>query len=138
MENELILLIETNQYTGNFDRELMAYVFGYDKDGYANDEMEIFEREMGENNKHMFYDYLDTTAFGDFDENYSCYEIYELNNLYICLKKQLPKNIEEIMNKRLLSFCDYYNNKNKEMLNIIDVKYFQNKLIEVNDNENIA
>ena len=46
MNNKTFLIIKTNQYTGNFERELMAYVFGYDKDGYADEELDIFRREV--------------------------------------------------------------------------------------------
>jgi len=57
------LLIETNQYTGNFERELCSYVFGayYDAHEWTDDMRKLFGIEVGGDHAltemlHHFYD----------------------------------------------------------------------------------
>lgn len=140
MDNKLFLIIKTNSYTGNFDRELMAYVFGFDKDGLT-DEIEIFENEMGEENKYLFYDYLNTFAFGEHDGEYSCYKNdahptskeNSFDSFYICLQKKLPKDLSNIMLQRLSSFCEYYNKKYSQNLEILNVNYYENRFTKIEE-----
>ena len=142
MNNKLFLIIKTNLYVGNFDRELMAYVFGFDNDDYAEDELRLFNKEMGEN-KDIFDNYLDRFAFGEHDGEYSCYKTeshptnqkYNCDSFYICLEKKFQKNVSEIVANRLNNYCNYYNKVHNEKLKILDVNYYQNKFTKIDDND---
>ena len=133
------MIIKTNQYTGNFERELMAYVFGYDGcDGYARSELNIFDKEMGEEIKDIFYKYFDTFAFGKHDPEYTCYEIgshptnkgYNCDSIFIALNDEFPKDLCKIVAKRLKKFCEYYNNEHNKNLVILNADYFRNKFVK--------
>lgn len=143
MNNHPYLIIKTNSYVGNFDRELMAYVFGYDAnyDGYASAELDIFDNELGQEYHDKFYECFDSTAFGEYDSEYSCYKIdshptnkqYFCDSFFICLNKKMPKELSKIMFDRLNNFCDYYNKTNSADIKILDINYFQNKFVEIDE-----
>ena len=96
---------------------------------------------MGIDNREMFLNYFDTMAFGEHDEEYSCYKIdshptnkeYKCDSIYICLDKKLPKELSKIASGRLKSFCDYYNKKYNKDIEIVDVNYYQNKFTKVDE-----
>ena len=138
MKEQLYMIIKTNSYTGNFERELMAYVFGYDNDGYADRELNIFDREMGEDVADRFCEYLDMFAYGRRDPEYSCYDIgshptnkeYNCDSIFIALQKEFPNDLYSLALNRLSGFCDYYQNEYKHKIEILGVDYYSNKLIK--------
>ena len=143
-DNKLFLIIKTNEYVGNFERELMGYVFGFDKDGYSDDEINIFEKEM-DGDIDFFDNYLDTFAFGEHDGEYSCYTIgshpsnakYNCDSFYICLKQKFPDAIANVALKRLVNFCEYIKKKYNTDVKILDIDYYQNKFVKL-DEENLS
>ena len=147
MDKNLMLVIKTNLYTGNFERELMGYVFGYDQDGmgYAYSELEHFSEEMGELWREKLLEYLDTRACGQSYGEYSCYEInshpnnkdYDCDSIFVGLQKAFPKDVASALVNRLNDFCDYYVKKYKDDLKILDIDYYQRKT-EIQKDENLS
>ena len=139
MKQQPFMIIKTNSYTGNFERELMAYVFGYDNcEFYAQRELDIFNREMGEDLADRFLDYLDMFAYGRSDSEYSCYDIgshptneeYNCDSIFVALKKLFPKEFYDLVINRLNSFCNYYQTEYNDDLKILDVGYYNNKFVK--------
>ena len=139
MKNKLFFIIKTNSYVGNFERELMAYVFGYDNcDEYADHELAIFNEEAGDNLRDEFLNYLDVYTYGRSYSEYSCFktgshptnEKYNHDSIYIGLNKKFPNDLCKTMLKRLKSFCEYHNNEKHDNLKILDVGYFQQKYVK--------
>ena len=94
------LLIETNQYTGNFERELCSYVFGayYEAQEWVEDLRKRFYSEIGEdhaltNSLHHFYDEHGETV---------C-EIHNENCLKVFFDED-PTPFAEIIQERLIKF----------------------------------
>jgi hypothetical protein len=75
------LLIETNQYAGNFGRELCSYVFGayYNTQEWVEDLRKLFDTEVGEDhvltdNLHQFYDEYGETVCEIYNEK--CLKVF--------------------------------------------------------------
>lgn len=139
MEKQLFIVLKTNQYVGNFERELMAYVFGYDNcDRYAKEELELFKKEVGDEIRDEFNNVLDLYAFGRCDPEYSCYNIGSHPNnkksfcdsIYIALNNKLPKELCKVLLNRLNNFCEYYNEKNNTDLKVVNVGYFHKEFVK--------
>lgn len=100
MDKKFYLLIETNQYTGNFERELCSYVFGayYDAQEWVEDLRKLFYAEVGEDHEltdslHQFYDEHGETV---------C-EIYKEKSLKVFFDKD-PTPFGDIIRERLKKF----------------------------------
>lgn len=141
MNKDLFLVIQTNSYVGNFERELMAYVFGYDSDGFAEDMVKLFEKDIGD----RFYmeEFLDYTAFGRYDSEYTCYKISqhpliengECDSIYVCLNRPLPDDVFNMVLGRLDDFCASYNKEYHQNVKILDLSYYQNVFTKVDPKE---
>lgn len=128
---DLFLIIKTDSYTGNFKRELLAYVFGLDDDDYAPEEfIEMFQNDDPDDYADWFLSVFNTTYFGRWDSEYHCSQIishptndqYYCDSLLIALNEKLPYELYSYMLKRLNMFCDYMKAQN---IKILDVGYYQ-------------
>ena len=87
MDKQLYLVIQTNKYTGNFERELLAYVFGFDDDGYADEEfLDLFREQDTNDYEIQFAECFSVTHFGRHDSEYHCSKIisHPSNETYNC------------------------------------------------------
>lgn len=137
--DDLFLVIRTNKYTGNFERELMAYVFGiYDEededDVYAEEELKLFNKAMDED-----FDYIDEVG-----DNYDCsrfgrsYSEYygwyidkypgsnECDSIYISIRKRFTDETCKKIKDRLNEFT-----KREKDLEILSVEYFRSMMVKV-------
>ena len=148
MDEKLLLAIKTNLYTGNFERELMAYVFGYDADGYgyAYGELEDFSYEMGEVWREKFMEFLDQSAYEQSYNERCCYEIdsypgdnesHTCDSILIGVKKPFTKEVSDAIVQRLNAFCDRYTKRKKEELKILAINYYKRN-IEINKAEDLS
>ena len=138
--NKLHLVIKTNKYTGNFERELIGFVFGYDDntDGYAQRELNIFDDEVDEITKEDIHDCFDCYALGRNDGEYHCTFInshptnsaYDCDSIFIVLKKKFPDEIKNIIKQRLKMFCEIYNQEKSTDLKILDLGYYHQQLVK--------
>lgn len=139
IKNNLFILIKTNQYTGNFDRELLAQVFGHSEDDpdykdsfrkYLNK----FKTEMDIDDAYTVHTNIDTSRFG---RNYGEYYGTDIcrhpsnpngvcNCILIAVRDYFPESIFEQLKDRLKSFCAYYD----ENLTA-DMKYYKMQFVEV-------
>ena len=114
-QENLYLVIRTNRYTGNFERELLAYVFGItDEDEYAEDELEAFREEVPEGSlPEDIYDYYDYDRRG---RSYSEYHGYfidpspdpdsrECDSIYIAMHKKFSDAMWNIYKPRLDAYA---------------------------------
>jgi len=93
MTKEYYILIKTNCYAGNFEREMCAYLTGH------TGECEVGEELVEENIKDRFGDKISSKP-----DDYGCYRPVELdsntNNFIIFLDNILPtKDVEFIHNR---------------------------------------
>ena len=100
VNKKFYLLIETNQYTGNFNRELCSYVFGayYEAQEWVDDLRKLFYSEVGEDHAlteilHQFYDTHGETV---------C-EIYQRDNLKVFFEED-PTPFSDLIQERLKKF----------------------------------
>lgn len=141
MNNKKYLVIKTDRYTGNFDRALMAFVFGVDlnNDGYANIELKLFELEMGDITRDKFYNYFDFVPgeYGEevcaFADSHPTNKKYYCDSIFVVLKDKLPESLFEVVQRRLNKFCKLYEKKEHENLKILDVNYYQNNFTKVDE-----
>ena len=146
--DKLNLIISTNKYTGNFHREFLAYVFGYDDntDGYADKELEAFNQEMGEELAEDYSNYIDSTRYGRYDSEYHATfidshplnEEYNCDSIVIALREKLPQSLHALMKQRLDKFCDLQNQNKRadeEDLKVTNVCYYVQKYQKVDSTE---
>jgi hypothetical protein len=115
-----VIAITTDSYTGNFDRELMTYVFGFDSfdnTAYSEEYADIFVKETGisvEDSKAMYSQYL-LEIYG-WNDDMEEFRFYELSNyvegkgtmgIEIFLNGKLPKDIEDRIKLRISNFFDF-------------------------------
>lgn len=141
MDNQLYLVIQTNKYTGNFERELLAYVFGLDDDGYADEEeLDLFRNQDNDDYEWQYKKCFSMTHFGRFDSEYHCHKIishpdnkdYNCDSIAIAMNERLSQKLWELMIKRLNDFCDYMENKQwgTKGIKILDVSYYVSRLVK--------
>lgn len=138
---DLFLIIKTDSYTGNFERELLAYVFGLDDDEYGpRDLIDMFKQDDPDDYKDWFLSVFDTGYFGRWDSEYHCSEImshptneeYDCNSVLIALNEKLPDELYAYMLKRLDMFCDYMKTEEwPKDIKILDVGYYRMNLERV-------
>ena len=139
MDKQLYLIIQTNKYTGNFERELLAYVFGLDDDGYADDEeLSLFREQDADDYEWQFKENFSMTHFGRYDSEYHCHKIishptnesYDCDSIAIAMNEELSEELWELMIKRLNDFCEYMQNKRwgTKDIKILDVSYYVSRL----------
>ena len=141
MDNKKYLIIKTNRYTGNFDRELMAFVFGVDlnNDGYADKWLKLFDLEMGDVTRNKFYQYFDFVngEYGEevcaFADSHPTNKNYDCDSIFVVLKEKLPEPLFDVTERRLQRFCKIYEKKEHESLEILGLEYFQNKFNKVDE-----
>lgn len=134
--NKLYLIIKTDKYTGNFDRELMAFVFGVDlnNDGYADRYLKLFELEMGDITRDKFYNYFDFVPgeYGEevcaFADSHPTNKKYDCDSIFVVLKEKLPQPLYDVVQYRLGRYCKLYEKVEHENLKILDMNYYQSKL----------
>lgn len=135
------LIIKTNSYTGNFERELISYSLGtldhvqMEFDSlHGNYEMDLFwEEEFNSERKDYYDDYelkddylMETYQDVDDWEQMTFYHITDdCNSLAIQLVKPLNKYWEEIIIRRIKKFfhvrpckCDWRLPKNGKLLDL--------------------
>lgn len=116
------LIIKTNSYTGNFERELISYSLGIldhvqmEMDSFHGDyEMDLFwEEEFNSMRKDYYDDYelkdeylMETYQDVDDWEQMTFYHMaYDCNSLAIQLVKPLSKYWEEIIIRRIKKFFE--------------------------------
>ena len=145
MDEKLFLIIKTDSYVGNFEKKLMAYVFGYSNDSSTYSELELFSYDMGEQWRETFLEYLDKYAYGQKFTEFTCYDIgshptnkeYNCDSIFIGLKKSFPKDIATVIMNRLNDFCDYHAKSYKEEIKVLDINYYH-KNIEIQKDENLS
>jgi len=97
------LLIKTNQYTGNFSRELLAYTFGCCDTGqeWVNDLAKLAEKELGED----FADSLSSKLYYYCDEyGQTVGEILGRNNFVVYFSKSPTDKELNILKERINKF----------------------------------
>lgn len=123
MENDknLFLVIKTNKYAGNFERELFAYVFGHkdkDNDDYIDclsDYFDKFEYELDLTTCEEITNNIDCSRFGrNYSEYYGTYidsspihSSTKCDSIIIAVRKWYSDEIFEIIKQRLNSFCKF-------------------------------
>lgn len=136
MRDDMYLIIHTNSYTGNFERELMAYVFGIDDcDRYAEEELDLFRRETEDyDNVEYFADDIlnnfDASRRGRMYSEYHGYFIhshpenaaYKCDSIYIAVNDKFSDATMKHIMERLEAFT-----KREKDLQIINVSYFKEK-----------
>ena len=126
MENDknLFLVIKTNKYTGNFERELLAYVFGHEEEDsdYVDcfsDYFDEFENDLAFNVRKEITDNIDCSRFGrNYGEYYGTYidqspihSSKECDSIIVAVRKFYSDEIFEIIKQRLNSFCKFAKKK---------------------------
>jgi hypothetical protein len=94
------LLIETDQYTGNFNRELCSYVFGayYDAQDWVDDLRRLFYTEVGEDHA------LTEMLLNFYDEHGpTVCEIHKQDNLKVFFESD-PTPFMKLILERLKKF----------------------------------
>ena len=136
--HELHLAIKTNMYAGCFDKQLMAYVFGYDsREEYVRDEIKLFYNEEGRDLADKFFKYFD---FVDVNGVKKCFftsshpqnDVFSRNTVFVVLKQKLPDMLYDVVRKRLKKFVEYYNNTNEAIdeLKISNLGYYIDTLVK--------
>ena len=141
INSKFYLVIKTNEYTGNFDRELMAFVFGVDlnNDGYADKYLKLFELEMGDITKDRFSKYFDYVSgeYGEevcaFADSHPTNKKYDCDSMYVVLKEKLPQPLYDVVQYRLKRYCKLYEKVEHKNLQILDMNYYQNKLTKTDE-----
>ena len=138
---DLFLIIKTDSYTGNFERELLAYVFGLDDDEYGPKKLiDMFKHDDPDDYGDWFLSVFDTGYFGRWDSEYHCSEImshptndeYDCNSLLIALNEKLPDELYTYMLQRLDMFCEYMKTERwPKDIKILDVGYYRMNLERV-------
>lgn len=135
--NNLFLVIRTNKYTGNFDRELMAYVFGIvpdEDDDVVEEEFGCFSEETDDDID--FTDELslnyDRCRFGRCDSEYYGYDIdthpeggKECNSIYVAIKNKFSDTCFQKLEQRLNKFA-----RRVAGLKILSVDYYKNIFVK--------
>lgn len=149
MQDDIFLIIKTNSYVGNFERELMAFVFGLDDEEDESDyvnELNSFYKDLAESplnddyngEESPMFKYIDSTYFGRRYSEYHCFEImsHPENEKYNCdsiiigtNKTKLPKEYYDFIVKRLNKFPEYMTTKAYPItdIKILDISYFEIK-----------
>ena len=145
------LIIKTNRYTGNFERELISYALGtLDNvqmemgDFHGEHEMNLFwEEEFNSERKNYYDDYelkdeylMETYQDVDDWEQMTFYHIADdINSLAIQLVKPLNDYWEEIIIRRIKKFfeerpCRYSNTlpKDAELLDLYLIDSNENRM----------
>lgn len=131
----LYLVIKTDSYTGNFERELMAYVFGIVDEGaeeYTEEEMRIFNRELDEYDfdyRDAILENYDSMRRGRLYSEYHGYFISrspddpgtECNCIFMAIEKKFDEKVLDVIKQRLYHFTQNYN-KNLEILDLVYYK----------------
>lgn len=132
--DNLWLIIQTNKYTGNFDRELLAYVFGlYDEKTALGEEIideELFSYENFVDNNPDYGEEIsekyDNLRLGRCDPEYhgtfiapAPSEHEECNSIFIALKDKLSERTLGLMMRRLCEFAS------KRKITILSVNHYQ-------------
>lgn len=109
-QNKYLLVIKTDKYAGNFERELTAYCTGVIGDCEVGDEEAgKFHDEVDEKYHDLFYDYV-----GSEPDDHGCYRPCDLDELdtttptqsfviFFCAKPTIE--MENIMKERIEDFC---------------------------------
>jgi hypothetical protein len=104
------VVIDTNSYAGNFERELCAYVTGYwDEETHGGDQADIFKKEVGEPNP--FESFITMALTQDDDcpiEAYQCLEWEpinkETNSVGIFFEKEPTFELIKLIKERAYKF----------------------------------
>lgn len=146
--SDRFLIIRTNKYIGNSEREFMAFVFGIEEEdddqwleradfwaAFYDVESELVE-EIPEFNgeESPFAWFIDDCFFGRSYSEYHCYEImchpenekYECDSILVGLRKKIPEKLWKFMEQRLKAFPEYMASLTypQEGIEILDVDYF--------------
>ncbi|MBO5425284.1 MAG: hypothetical protein J6A25_07205 [Lachnospiraceae bacterium] len=144
--NDLFLVIKTNSYTGNFERELMAFVFGFEEDEFedywlerqnfwaALNNSELDLSDYGDGDESPFAYFFNVDYFGRRYSEYHCAEIlshpenekYDCDSIIIALRQDIPTKFKEFMFQRLQEFTEYMASLEHypQKIKIVDVDYF--------------
>lgn len=153
--NTKFFIVQTNKYTGNFEREFMAFVFGIEDDEYGDNTLEIldfykkaeaagFYSDNGEESP--FAKYIDCCGFGTCYSQYHSYEICphpvdktgECDSIIIALREtpegfKFPPEVLEFIKTRMEDFPAYMASLPypEEGIEIISAGYYEMKFVGV-------
>ena len=140
--NSKYLIIKTNQYTGNFEREFMAFVFGYE-DEYDDEYLARtdFYKAIAEANLELineeetpFAPYIDYCGFGTCYQEYHCYEIlshpsnekYDCDSICIALSsKDMPENFISFIEQRFKAFSEFMASLDSPGIEVLDYGFYK-------------
>lgn len=116
MGQEFELIIDTNQYAGNFERELCAYVTGkWDNETHGGDQAAVFENEVLGDPFEEFVRF-ETNEFGLESPQQICetpssviphkkHPGTDMLSVGIFLVKELPPDLLQLLKERARKFC---------------------------------
>lgn len=140
--NSKYLIIKTNQYTGNFEREFMAFVFGYE-DEYDDEYLartDFYKAvaeadlELPNEEETPFAPYIDYCGFGTCYQEYHCYEIlshpsnkkYDCDSICIALSsKDMPENFISFMEQRFKAFSEFMASLDTPGIEVLDYGFYK-------------
>ena len=140
--NSKYLIIKTNQYTGNFEREFMAFVFGhedeYDDEYLARTDfykaVAEADLELPNEEETPFAPYIDYCGFGTCYQEYHCYEIlshpsnekYDCDSICIALNsKDMPENFISFMKQRFKAFSEFMASLDNPGIEVLDYGFYK-------------
>ena len=105
------VVIDTDSYSGNFERELCAYITGHwDLETHGGDQAEIFEEECGDK-PNPFEDYIAMALTQDDDCPVNAYQCLEwepenkgMNSVGIFFEKEPTPELIELIKERAYKF----------------------------------
>ena len=152
-KDDLYLVIRTNKYTGNFERELMKSCFNISDDeddydemddicvrfGYSENESDTeLSIDIGMDIEEYFEGIQDVYDCDRRGRNYGEYHGWwidqypggskECDSIYIAINDKLDEDLFEAMKKMLQAFCEQGDVKD---LKILSVEYFVEKFERV-------
>ncbi len=109
-ENKYKLLIETNSYAGNWNREICAWALGCywdDPHDWTESLQKTCHNTLGE--EFVEEKILELLSCNYDEHGQTCCEIVNSNNLAIYFDKKPSKKVQEIIESRIESFSDAAN-----------------------------
>ncbi|KKL16658.1 hypothetical protein LCGC14_2493370 [marine sediment metagenome] len=106
------IIIDTDSYAGNFERELCAYITGHwDEETHGGDQAKEFDKEVGEPNP--FENFITTALTQDDDVPIASYQCVEwepvnkkTNSVGIFFEKEPTAELIELIKERSYKFTN--------------------------------